>query len=335
MRLARSRFVAGATGFCAAVAVRYPGGAAEFSYKLACLNPISFAPVGRAADAAQKILAESGGRLEIKPFPANALGGNVDQLSQLRLGAIELYLVDDGTLATLVNAISMGNLPFIVASVQDGLKILSGDFGNYVRREIAKVGIYQLRGSWYVGFRDFANSVRPVYNPGDVKGLKIRTTGSPVDVAMWKALGATPTPITTSEQYTALQTHVVDGTAASLPGYEAAKLYEVTKYASITHHSWNAENMLANNDAWMKLPQNLRDLAEKHFEAARQTSNDELIKGDPLVLERLKQLGMQVNNVDRPSFQRALKDAGLYAQWRTTYGAQAWSMLEKQVGRIG
>jgi TRAP-type C4-dicarboxylate transport system substrate-binding protein len=150
---------------------------------------------------------------------------------------------------------------------------------------------------------------------------------------LWKALGATPTPTATSEIYTNLQTHVMDGVTASLSSIEPLKLQEVVKYVSLTNHIWSGYTFLANADAWQKLPKPLRDIAEKNFEAARLASNDDFAKNDGTVNDRLKSLGLAINNCDIPAFRRTVRDAGLYAQWKTLYGADAWALLEKSVGR--
>jgi TRAP-type C4-dicarboxylate transport system substrate-binding protein len=67
--------------------------------------------------------------------------------------------------------------------------------------------------------------------PAEIKGLKLRTTSTPVELFLLKAYGANPTPVDWGQLYTALQQGVVDGNAGTpLPPYAAIKLYEVTKH---------------------------------------------------------------------------------------------------------
>src|ERR1700730_8516169 len=90
MQATRARFVGTGTAFMTAGIIRYPAGAAEFAYKLALNSALTYPPNARTAEACEKISKESGGRLEIKVFPAGQLGGNMDLLSQLRMGAVEM-----------------------------------------------------------------------------------------------------------------------------------------------------------------------------------------------------------------------------------------------------
>jgi len=53
-------------------------------------------------DAAEKIKADSGGRIEIQLFPNNVLGGDTAMLSQLRSGPIQFLHFGDNILQTLV-----------------------------------------------------------------------------------------------------------------------------------------------------------------------------------------------------------------------------------------
>src|SRR5574342_152427 len=72
---------------------------------------------------------------------------------------------------------------------------------------------------------------KPVKVPADIKGLKIRTASTPVEISLMKAYGANPTPVDWGQLYSAVQQGVVDGNAATpISPYAAIKLYEVTKY---------------------------------------------------------------------------------------------------------
>jgi TRAP-type C4-dicarboxylate transport system substrate-binding protein len=78
---------------------------------------------------------------------------------------------------------------------------------------------------------DLMTRNKPAKVPADIKGLKIRTSSTPVEINLMKAYGANPTPIPYGQLYTALQQGVIDGNAATpLPPCASIKLYEVTKY---------------------------------------------------------------------------------------------------------
>src|SRR4051794_3939535 len=68
-----------------------PARAAEFSYKYGGNLPAQHPTMMWAQEAANRIQAQTGGRLEIKIFPSNQLGSDTDMLSQLRSGALKFF----------------------------------------------------------------------------------------------------------------------------------------------------------------------------------------------------------------------------------------------------
>ena len=90
---------------------------------------------------------------------------------------------------------------------------------------------------------------------------------APYLISLFQHLGASPTPINFSEVYSALQTGVVDGQENPLVLIDTAKLYEVQKYCSLTNHVWAGIHVSFSNAAWKRLPPDLQEMSDKHFNA--------------------------------------------------------------------
>jgi TRAP-type transport system periplasmic protein len=82
--------------------------------------------------------------------------------------------------------------------------------------------------------------------------------GCAVVISLFKALGASPTPINFGEVYSALQTGLVDGQENPLILIDTAKLYVVQKYCSMTNHIWVGLQASFNPAAWKRLPPDLQ-----------------------------------------------------------------------------
>src|SRR6476619_4063875 len=87
--------------------------AAEFNYKFATGQDPTHPVNRRAQEAIDRIREATGGRLEIKLFPANQLGSDTDLLAQVRNGSVEFFNLSSLILATLVPAAGMVNLGFL------------------------------------------------------------------------------------------------------------------------------------------------------------------------------------------------------------------------------
>ena len=335
MALTRKSLLAASAGAYVTVGiVRFPASAAEFDFKLATDNPADYHMTVRMVEAAGKIKQDSNGRLDIHVYPNNQLGNSESQIVQVRSRAVEMCAAANLAIAESIPVAGIISTPFVLRNATEGLSVMAGPLGKYIRNEIAKFNTYPLERSWSSGLRQVINRLRPIYTPDDLKGLKIRTPQTPVDVALFKAFGAAPTPITSSEMYLALQTHLVDGIELTVPAIQSYKVYEVQRYVSYTNHIMNAYIILMNRDAWDGLPMNLRDMTEHYFTQASAVNTEDVAHLEDTLEGTLRSEGMVFNRADIASFRAAVRRAGLYQQWQQSYGLEVWALLEKAVGRL-
>src|SRR5690242_18973709 len=92
---------------------------------------------------------------------------------------------------------------------------------------------------------------------------------------------------------------------------------------------------LANTQAWTALPKDLQETVARNVNAAAVAEREDVRKLCESVQTELTRKGMVFNTTDAEKFRAALRDAGLYKEWKYKYGAQAWAVLEKQVGTLG
>ncbi len=167
-----------------------------------------------------------------------------------------------------------------------------------------------------------------------MKGLKLRVPQAPIQIAVFKAFGSSPTAVNNSELYTALQTHLVDGAEQPLVSIENARLFEVSKYISMTNHQPTSFEMLGNEAAWRRLPTDLQEILDRNLNAGALLERADVETGEIKLAEQLKSQGQTIITPDRESFRAVIQQAGLYAKWRDTYGEHAFSLLEETVGKL-
>ena len=329
----RSALVAGAALPLFAIRTR-PANAAEFSYKYANNSPLTHPLTVRTMEAAARVKEKTSGRVEIQVFPNNQLGSDTDMLSQLRSGAIEFFTLSGLILSTLVPVASINGIGFAFKDYGQVWPAMDGALGAHVRAEIAKRGLYAFAKQYDNGYRQITSSSKPIKSPDDLNGFKIRVPPSPLWTSMFKAFGAAPTSINFAETYSALQTRIVDGQENPLAIIEAAKLYEVQKYLTVTNHMWDGFWFLANKKAWEALPENLRGTVEAEFNTSALAERDDIFKLNTSLRGALEAKGLQFFESDAALFRAALKKAGFYAEWKEKFGADAWKVLEDAVGGL-
>jgi len=317
------------------VAIRTrPADAAEFSYKYANNLPAAHPLNLRATEAMARIREATGGRVDIQVFPNNQLGSDTDTLSQLRSGAVEFFTLSGLILSTLVPPASINGVGFAFVDYDQVWKAMDGKLGAYVRGEIGKRGLLVMDKIWDNGFRQTTTSTKPIRTPDDFRGMKLRVPVSPLWTSMFNGLGASPASINFSEVYSALQTKIVDGQENPLAVIDAAKLYEVQTYCSMTNHMWDGFHFLANRRAWDALPPDARIIVARELDRSAIEERTDVAALNAQLRDKLKTGGLTFNDVDPAPFRETLKRAGFYAEWRGKYGDEAWRVLEDAVGAL-
>jgi tripartite ATP-independent transporter DctP family solute receptor len=308
--------------------------AAEFVLKWGHDLPVIHPLIVRAKEAAERIKAESGGRLEVLVFPANQLGSDSDTLNQIRTGALEMANLPETIISTLIPVVAINTIGFAFKSYSDVWAAMDGALGAHIRAQMSKANIISIEKVWNTGFRQITTSGGPVKSPDDLKSFRIRVPVTPLWTSMFKSLGAAPTSINFNELYTALQTRVVDGQENPLSLILTAKLFEVQKYCSITNHLWSGQWTVLSRPAWERLPNDLREILSKNVNAAAVAERADVEKFDPDSRTELIGKGMIFNEPEIASFRDVLAKSGFYAEWKQKFGDEAWALLEKYSGKL-
>ncbi len=336
--LSRTRLLAAgaATGAAASIGfLRWPGEAAQFSFKLANDQTPSHPMNVQTAEAIKRISEGSNGQLEIRLFPNSALGGDPQMLAQARSGAVELLQIGNNVLGSIVPAASLLSIPFAFDGAKQFTSAYDGPLGAYVAGAADANGMHVLEATFYGGTFDVENRVRPIDTPADLKGLKIRVPPGPLDVATFKAFDASPTVVSLGEVYTSLMTHIVDGIEVPLPTIQNFKFYEQVKYCSMTSHSGLAYFTVANPGAWNGLPKKLQELVRRELSAAASAAGGALLAQETSIESTLRGEGMIFNRPALEPFRAIVRSSGLYAQWRERFDPKGWDALEKTTGKLG
>ena len=185
------------------------------------------------------------GKYAIHIHHSAALGSETQVLQQIQLGTTQMSVCTTAPLETFVPEIKALEMPFVLPSYAAADKILDGAVGAELGRKFEKAGFVAM-AFLDNGFRNVTNSKRPVKNPADLKDLKIRTMEAPTHLAIWRAIGANPTPMAWPI-FTQLQQGVIDGQENPIAVIHAAKLMEAgQKYLTLTRHVYSALVFVAN-----------------------------------------------------------------------------------------
>lgn len=309
--------------------------AAEFNYKLGLELREDEPLPKRMLEACKAIAAETNGRLQIQGFPNGQLGNPQETLNQVRSGSLEFLTSSFGILSGVAPVAGMPTLGFIFDGYDKLWQAVDGELGQFVAKDIEKRGeLVVLNGVHDIGFRHITSGRRPIAEPKDLKGFRIRTPPTPFLTSLFSALGASPTPIPFGDLYTALQTGTVDGQENPLTVVDSFKFYEVQKFCTLTSHTWDGWVPVANRAAWERLPEDLRRVVSRNFLKAAIQQRKDIAAQSAIVKAGLEKKGMQFHTPAPGAFQAVLRGTNFYSQWKGRIGSDGWAVLERAVGKL-
>ncbi len=291
----RGFVVAGSAALAAPALIRTAHAQQKYVCKIAHTEGIG-TPITNAFDSWAKVLNEkSAGRIDAQHFPAAQLGGLAEALEGSRIGTIQVTTAGpDSEEAIAPEIAALGGAPgFIFKNEAHVDAVLQGELGKKASDIArAKTGV-EFVAYGETGFRHIL-AKRPVASLADLSGLKIRVPQLRIWVDFWTLLGAAPTPLPYSEQYSALSTGIIDAIDSDVFSIIGFKFYEQAKNLTLTGH-WFLPKAVRVNVAWLdSLPEDLRTLvrtsAKEAFAEQRKVNRANAAKA----LEELKGLGVKV-----------------------------------------
>lgn len=275
--------------------------------------------------------AESKGRIEVQLFPNRALGDEKPLLEGMRLGTVDAGIITNAVVAQIEPAFQINDMPFLYADEAQAQKVLDGPVGDKLRKKLESKGVVLL-GYMEGGFRAMINNVRPVSTPADVKGVKYRVMQNPVYIAMFSSLGGNAVPMAWAETFTAVQQGAIDGLEIPPTVIDQNKLFEVTKYLSLTNHTYSVIELLMSKRVFDKQPDDLKKAILKAAAEATKEQRAASLAASKSVIATLESKGMKVNKVaDIAPFRESVKP--VYEQFRTSVGPDVMDDVLKQVAK--
>jgi TRAP-type transport system periplasmic protein len=255
----------------------------------------------------QNLLDASGNTLVVDVRAGNSVGSENAILAATQAGAVDIAVLTASVVSSKVPELGAFDIPFLFRDAAHAKAVAEGPAGAAIAARFADKGLVLL-AIGKQGFRNITNSKRPIREPADLKGLKIRVLPNPVYQMTFKALGAEVVPMEYPLVYAALKDGRIDGQENPLQTIASSHLQDVQKYLSLTSHFFSPIVFIANREMFEKLDPADRALivaaARQGAEATWHTGDDDEAKR----LDLLRRDGMEIiETVNRQPFVDAVK----------------------------
>jgi TRAP-type transport system periplasmic protein len=292
--------------------------AQEFKFNIGTVldpkHPVSVGMV-RMAEVAEK---QSGGKLKLEIFPSSQLGAQREMWQNVQAGLIGGIVDPTASLANFVPQFAVLDLPYLVENTDQAFKLLESPV---VQKELtarAPAAGFRIVHYWEVTFRNVYTR-EPVKSIADLKGKKIRVIPNPTFIALFRGLGAAPTPMAFGELYTALQQGVVDGAENDAVTYYSTKHFEVAKNYALTSHLMLINTLVFSERQWQRMPENLRKVLSSASLEGRKATLAERATREAKVFDDLRAAGVNITKPDLKPF--------------VAVGRKTWAESEGRLGK--
>jgi TRAP-type transport system periplasmic protein len=242
----------------------------------------------------------SDGTMTVEYYHSGQLFSQANDQDACMQGKVDMVYSSAAWLAQHVPTASMFGAAFTFQSYNQMTKTLNGPVGQKIfDAAVAKLGMRPLM-AYYLGTRqiNLTEKVGPVTKPEQMKNVKFRVPNTPAWIAMGKALGANPTPMSFGEVYMGLKTGVIDGQDNPLPTDKNAKFYEVTKYIVLTDHVVDSVWPAINEKKWQSLSKRQQGWVMKALEKGREFCDTTNLNAEKSILDFFRSQGLIV--IDKP-----------------------------------
>lgn len=280
----------------------------------------------------KRVEAESKGRVKFKMFHSGQLYDGFQELPAVSRGDVDMSNISGTYASGAVPALNFFTLPFNFSDVDHLRRTVDAgllDLG--IAKEMAEKHNTLVLGMTAFDPYEFWSKRAPIRTAGDVKGKVWATTGS-ADARAIQLLGGSPTGMSSSELYLALDRGVIDGTPRPMITGTGRNLFEVAKHLSLATFAVDTSILVINKKKFDSLPGDIQDIMRR---AAKERDREQFERVNAYMKEAVKQFeakGVKVNRIAPAEIEKMRQiTAPAVTEWRAKVpNADAYFELVKK-----
>jgi C4-dicarboxylate-binding protein DctP len=294
-------------------------------------------PKGKAAEKFKELAEKAThGKVKVEVYPNSTLYKDKEEMEALQLGAVQMLAPSLAKFGPLgVKEFEVFDLPYIFPNKQVLYRVTEGPVGKELFKKLEPKGITGL-AYWDNGFKVMSAN-KPLHQPSDFRGLKMRIQSSKVLDAQMRALGANPQVMAFSEVYQALQTGVVDGTENPPSNLYTQKMHEVQKDVTVSDHGYLGYAVIVNKKFWDGLPADIRTELEGAMKEATKYNNQIAQEENDKAMAAVKATGKTtvyyLNDKEKAEWRKALLP--VQKQMESRIGKSTIDAVNKEAAAAG
>lgn len=240
--------------------------AAETKLIISIIEPVAWHPTGTGATNVKNRLNEALNGTHCLEIIESSITNDEQDLAKLGTGEIDFMVRAFSSSEDQSETFKLFDLPFMFRTYDDLIEFQSGDGGAFVKSSALASNLQGL-AFWNGEFRQlFTNNTRPVLQPSDLQGFKIRHAPSEIARELYVLLGADPSPVAYFEVYEAVKTGVIDGAEYSWTSADSF-LESNLDWGSLTEANMRVDGFMvfSSSERWAEFDPTVRTTIETIF----------------------------------------------------------------------
>lgn len=247
----------------------------------------------------------------VEIYPASQLGGDDNRVPSVQFGDIDIDIQGASALSAVYEPVGVVDAAYAFDDSDDLVEFFRDDASRDLKQDFTEAsdGV-RILGAWSIGARQFTSN-KPIREPADLKGMRMRFPGSPVHLKNADALGANATEVAFEELFLGLQQGTVDGQENPLSNIQSNNLQEVQDYISLSGHAENS-NLIVVGEVYDSLTSEQKKVLDDAVQTAIDKVPGCIDQAEKEILEEYRSGDdvTVVDDVDREAF-RVQSDAWL------------------------
>lgn len=242
--------------------------------------------------------------ITVEVYPNSQLGGDADRIASVQASDVDIDIQGASALAAVYEPAGVVDASYVFDDAAHLDRFFADGSADQLAQDFKEAsGGVSILGAWSAGARQFTAD-RPIREPADLDGLRMRFPGSAQHLHNAEALGAQATEVAYEELYLALQQGVVDGQENPITNIQASNLVEVQDYLSLSDHGQNSNLIVAAPSYDTELDDDQRAALDAAVAAAVEKMPGCVEEAEQEILDAWEQEGAVevVDDVDQEAF---------------------------------
>lgn len=270
------------------------GGGATVTGNISVNQPAGTPIAVVAQDFANAVKKDTGGKVVLKVFPDDQLGSGASIVQGCQQGTIAFC--QEQALSAVVPSIQVPQAPYLFTSIDNASQVLnSAALSKEYATEFKAKGLVYL-GQWALPPSAIGTVSKPVKNPADFKGLRLRVPNALIGGLMFKPTGADPIQMDANQVTTSLSTHAIDGVDDPLPTLLSQRWIDEMHYLTISNDWYGADTLAASSNFMARLSASERSAVQRDFTASLAENNKLESAQLQQAMAKVKSMGVQIIN---------------------------------------